>query len=165
MKILAIETSCDDTSLAIFENDKLLALDTKSQIKIHEVTWWVVPEVAAREHANSIFEVLENVLKISNTKLEEIDYIAVTSHPGLIPSLLTWITVARTIWKVLNKPVLELNHIIGHIFSNFLERKIDDIKFPLVCLTVSWWHNDIYFMASMWEMEKIWSSHIGLAWK
>ena len=62
MKILAFETSCDDTSVAIFENDKLLAMDTKSQIKIHNETWWVVPEVAAREHANVVFDVLQNVL-------------------------------------------------------------------------------------------------------
>lgn len=165
MKILAIETSCDDTSLAIFEDDRLLSLDTKSQIKIHLETWGVVPEVAAREHANAIFEVLENVLIASNTKLEQIDYIAVTSHPGLIPSLLTWITVARTIWIVLNKPVLELNHIEWHIFSNFLDRKESDIKFPLVCLTVSWWHNDIYYMSSMWEMEKIWTSNDDAAWE
>lgn len=158
MIILAIETSCDDTSLAIFENDKLLSMDTKSQIKIHNLTGWVVPEVAAREHANVIFEVLENVLSSSNITLEQIDYIAVTSHPWLIPSLLTWITVARTLAKILNKPILELNHIEGHIFSNFLERKQSDIKFPLVCLTVSGWHNDIYFMFSMWEKEKIWSS-------
>lgn len=165
MKILAIETSCDDTSIAIFENNKLLSLDTKSQIKIHLETWWVVPEVAAREHANIIFEVLENVLITSNTKLEEIDYIAVTSHPGLIPSLLTWITVARTLWKILNKKVLELNHIEWHIFSNFLDREESDIKFPLVCLTVSGWHNDIYYMSSIWEMEKIWSSNDDTAWE
>lgn len=165
MKILAIETSCDDTSLAIFENDKLLSLDTKSQIKIHEITGWVVPEVAAREHANAIFEVLENVLKTSKTTLKEIDYIAVTSTPWLIPSLLTWITVARTLAKVLNKPILELNHIQWHIFSNFLDRQENDIKFPLVCLTVSGWHNDIYYMNSMWEMEKIWSSTDDAAWE
>jgi N6-L-threonylcarbamoyladenine synthase len=89
MIILSIETSCDDTSLAIFENDKLLALDTKSQIKIHNLTGGVVPEVAAREHANAIFEVLENVLNLANISLEKIDYIAVTKEPGLIPSLLT----------------------------------------------------------------------------
>lgn len=165
MKILAIETSCDDTSLAIFENNKLLSLCTKSQIKIHWNTWGVVPEVAAREHANVIFEVLENVLTTSNICLNEIDYIAVTVYPWLIPSLLTWITVARTIWKVLNKKVLELNHIEWHIFSNFLDRSELDIKFPLVCLTVSWWHNDIYYMSSMWEIEKIWSSNDDTAWE
>jgi N6-L-threonylcarbamoyladenine synthase len=97
MKILAFETSCDDTSVAIFEDDKLLAMDTASQIKIHNITGGVVPEVAAREHANAIFDVLENTLKKSNIKLEEIDYIAVTKTPGLMPSLLTGLTVARTL--------------------------------------------------------------------
>lgn len=165
MKILAIETSCDDTSLALFENDTLLAMHTKSQIKVHQVTGGVVPEVAAREHANTIFEVLENVLNSSNTNLEEIDYIAVTKEPGLIPSLLTGITVARTLAKILHKPLLELHHIQGHIFSNFLERKLSDISFPLVCLTVSGGHNDIYFMPSLWEMEKIGSSQDDAAWE
>lgn len=165
MKILAIETSCDDTSIAIFENEKLLAMDTKSQIKIHEVTWWVVPEVAAREHANSIFDVMMNVLNISNIKLEEIDYIWVTKEPGLMPSLLTWLTFARTLWKVLKKELLELNHIQGHIFSNFLDRDIKEIQFPLVCLTVSGWHNDIYFMENMWSFEKIWTSNDDAAWE
>jgi len=165
MKILSFETSCDDTSIAIFENDKLLSMDTKSQIKIHNLTGWVVPEIAAREHANVIFEVLDNVLNISKTSLKEIQYIAVASHPWLIPSLLTWITVARTLAKILNIPILELNHIEGHIFSNFLERQENDINFPLVCLTVSWWHNDIYFMQNMWNLEKIWSSNDDAAWE
>ena len=73
MKILAFETSCDDTSVAIFENEKLLAMATKSQIKIHNETWWVVPEVAAREHANSIFDVLQNVLTQTWLDLKDID--------------------------------------------------------------------------------------------
>ncbi len=158
MKILAIETSCDDTSVALFENDILLTMDTKSQIKIHQITGWVVPEIAAREHANAIFEVIDSVLIESKVTLENIDYMAVTAFPGLIPSLLTGITVARTLAKVLKKPLLELNHIQGHIFSNFLERKESDIHFPLVCLTVSWGHNDIYFMNSLWGMQKIWTS-------
>lgn len=165
MKILAIETSCDDTSLAIFENDTLLALDTKSQIKIHAPTGWVVPEIAAREHANAIFEVCEKVFNQAKVSMGEIDYIAVTSHPGLIPSLLTGITFARTLSKILQKPLLELNHIQGHIFSNFLERKKEEISFPLVCLTVSWWHNDIYYMPSLWDMQKIGSSEDDAAWE
>lgn len=156
MYILAFETSCDDTSVAIFENNKLLAMDTKSQIKIHNQTWWVVPEVAAREHANSIFTVLENVLSETNLKLTDIDYIAVTISPGLMPSLLTWITVAKTLSKVLKKPLLEINHIEAHIFSNFLEREENEIKFPLVCLTVSGWHNEIYYMEDMWSYQKLW---------
>lgn len=165
MKILAFETSCDDTSIALFEDDKLIFMDTASQIKIHNETWWVVPEVAAREHANVIFEVLENVLDKTNTKLEEIDYIWVTTSPWLLPSLLTWTTVASTISSVLNIPIIPINHIEAHIFSNFLEREEKEIAFPLVCLTVSWGHNDIYLMNSMWDLKKLWSSSDDAGWE
>ncbi len=123
MKILAFETSCDDTSIALFENEKLLAMDTASQISIHNETWWVVPEVAAREHANVIFDVLNNVLKESNLTLEDIDYIWVTTNPWLLPSLLTWTTVAWTISTILNKKIIPINHIEAHIFSNFFRKK------------------------------------------
>jgi len=155
MKILAFETSCDDTSVAIFENDKLVFMDTISQIKIHNITGWVVPEVAAREHANSIFLALENVLKKSKIMLQEIDYIAVTKTPWLLPSLLTWLTVARTLANILQKKLIEINHIEAHIFANFLERKKEDINFPLVCLTVSWGHNEIYYMENMFDMQRL----------
>ena len=155
MKILAFETSCDDTSVAIFENDKLVFMDTISQIKIHNITGWVVPEVAAREHANSIFLALENVLKKSKIMLQEIDYISVTKTPWLLPSLLTWLTVARTLANILQKKLIEINHIEAHIFANFLERKKEDIKFPLVCLTVSWGHNEIYYMENMFDMQRL----------
>ena len=130
-------------------------MHTKSQIKIHNETGGVVPEVASREHANVIFEVLDTVLAQWNTSLEEIDYIAVTTFPGLIPSLLTGITVASTLSHTLNIPVLEIDHIQAHIFSNFLERDESEIQFPLVCLTVSGGHNEIYYMKSMFEKEKI----------
>jgi N6-L-threonylcarbamoyladenine synthase len=158
MKILAFETSCDDTSIAIFEDDKLLFMDTASQIKIHNITGWVVPEVAAREHANAIFWVLEKVLTETGLKLEEIDYIWVTTNPWLLPSLLTGTTVASTISTVLQIPIIPINHIQAHVFSNFLERKESDIKFPLICLTVSWWHNDIYSMKDIWDFEKVGST-------
>lgn len=158
MIILAIETSCDDTSLAIFQDDVLLSMDTKSQIKIHNLTGGVVPEIAAREHANVIFDVLDTVLQKANVNLDQIDAIWVTTHPWLIPSLLTWVTLAKTLWKMLQIPVHEINHIQAHIFANFLERKESEIVFPLVCLTVSWGHNDIYFMENMWHMQKIGTS-------
>ncbi|MFA5917214.1 MAG: tRNA (adenosine(37)-N6)-threonylcarbamoyltransferase complex transferase subunit TsaD [Candidatus Gracilibacteria bacterium] len=206
MKILAFETSCDDTSIALFENDVLVAMDTASQIKIHEQTGGVVPEIAAREHANNIFKVLDNVLKngkdffvipaeagisskekhIENNKvtnnlksniskdisksscelidsgsspegqlLRSINYIAVTMTPGLMPSLLTGITVARTISISLNIPLVEINHIESHIFSNYIERKEKDITYPLVCLTVSGGHNEIYYMKDMFDFNKV----------
>lgn len=158
MKILAFETSCDDTSIAIFEDKNLIAMNTDSQIKIHNQTGGVVPEVAAREHANVIFEVLQKTLDDAGVTLDEIDYIWVTTNPGLLPSLLTGTTVASTISTVKNIPILPINHIEAHIFANFLEREETDIQFPLVCLTVSGGHNDIYSMNSMWELEKLWSS-------
>jgi N6-L-threonylcarbamoyladenine synthase len=158
MKILAFETSCDDTSIAIFENQNLIAMNTDSQIKIHNKTWGVVPEVAAREHANVIFDVLQKTLDDANCKIEDINYIWVTTNPGLLPSLLTGTTVASTISITKNIPIIPINHIQAHIFANFLERNREDITFPAICLTVSGWHNDIYAMKDMWDMEKIWSS-------
>lgn len=145
MIILAFETSCDDTSIALFRDTELLYMETESQIKIHNKTWGVVPEIAAREHANSIFSVLETVLTKANLELSNVDYIAVTVTPGLIPSLLTGITVAKTLWNIYNKKVLEINHIEAHIFANYLERQESDITYPLVCLTVSGGHNEIYY--------------------
>ena len=165
MYILAFETSCDDTSIAIFDNNELIAMDTDSQICIHNITGWVVPEVAAREHANNIFKVLTNVLEKAKLTLDDIDYIWVTTNPGLLPSLLTWTTVAWAISTVLNKKIIPINHIEAHIFSNFLERDENEIKFPLVCLTVSWWHNDIYFMKSMFDIEKLGSTWDDAGWE
>ena len=155
MKILAFETSCDDTSIALFENEVLLAMHTKSQIHIHNETGGVVPEVASREHANVIFEVLDEVLKAGKTTLQEINYLAVTTHPWLVPSLLTGMTVASTLSQTLKIPIIAINHIEAHIFSNFLERSESEIEFPLVCLTVSGGHNEIYYMQDMFTREKL----------
>ena len=155
MKILAFETSCDDTSIALFENEVLISMHTKSQIKIHNKTWGVVPEIASREHANVIFEVLDNVLSEGNVTLNDINYIAVTTYPWLVPSLLTGITVASTLSQTLDIPIIPIDHIQAHIFSNFLEREEWEISFPLVCLTVSGGHNEIYHMPDMWTREKL----------
>ncbi len=155
MKILAFETSCDDTSIALFDDDRLVFMSTASQIKIHNKTGGVVPEIASREHANAIFWVLDKVLQESKTKLKELDYIAVTTYPGLIPSLLTGITVASTLSQTLKIPIIPIDHIQAHIFSNFLERKEEEIQFPLVCLTVSGGHNEVYYMSDMWTREKL----------
>jgi len=165
MKILAFETSCDDTSIAVFDDNTLVSMRTASQIEIHNKTWWVVPEIASREHANVIFDVLRDVLTDSEMILEDIDYIAVTTHPGLIPSLLTGITVASTISHTLKIPILPIDHIQAHIFSNFLERDESEIVFPAVCLTVSWGHNEIYYMKSIFEKEKLWQTQDDAAWE
>lgn len=155
MKILAFETSCDDTSIALFEDNALLSLSTLSQLKVHEATGWVVPEVAAREHANNIFQAIDNAFSTVDFSLHDIDYIAVSTKPGLLPSLLTGVSVASTFSILLEKPIIEVHHIEAHVFANFLERKEEEIVFPLVCLTVSGGHTDIYYMKDMWSFEKV----------
>lgn len=155
MKILAFETSCDDTSVALFEDENLLFMSTLSQIKVHEITAWVVPEVAAREHANNVFIALKEVLDTAWFSLKQIDYIAVTTNPWLIPSLLTGVSVASTLSQILSCPIIPIHHIEAHIFSNFLEREESEIIFPAVCLTVSGGHTDIYFLSDMWSREKV----------
>lgn len=165
MYILAFETSCDDTSIAIFDDYRLIAMDTKSQIKEHLETCWVVPEVAARLHSNNIFLALEKVLNDSKLELTDIDYIACTSNPWLLPSLYVWLTVSKTISSVLNIPFIEINHIEAHIFANLLERDLSEIKFPSICLTVSGWHNELYFWKDLFSLELIWQTQDDSAWE
>ena len=158
MYILAFETSCDDTSIAIFEDNKLIAMDTKSQIKEHLETCWVVPEVAARLHSNNIFLALEKVLSDSGLQLEDINYIACTEEPWLLPSLYVGLTVAKTISSLLNIPFIPINHIKAHIFANLLEREVSDLNFPAICLTVSGWHNELYLWKDLFSLELIWQT-------
>lgn len=165
MYILAFETSCDDTSIAIFEDSRLITMDTKSQIREHLGTCWVVPEVAARLHSNNIFLVLEKVLNDSWINLNQIDYIACTEEPGLLPSLYVGLTVAKTLSGLLNKPLIFINHIQAHIFANLLERWLEELIFPSVCLTVSGWHNELYYWKSLFELELIWETQDDSAWE
>ncbi len=136
MYILAFETSCDDTSVAIMRDDICIALSTRTQLE-HSVTGGVVPEVAARSHANAIFPCIEDALKQADITLKDIDMIACTEKPGLLPSLLTGMTVASTLALSLDIPILWIDHIESHIFANYLEHSEADIVFPAVVLTVS----------------------------
>jgi N6-L-threonylcarbamoyladenine synthase len=154
MYILAFETSCDDTSVAIMCDDECIALSTRTQLE-HDVTGGVVPEVAARSHANAIFPCIEDVLSEAHIALHDIDSIACTQKPGLLPSLLTGMTVAKTLSLSLDKPLIWVDHIEGHIFANYLGRREEDIIFPAVVLTVSWGHTEIYLWKSMFELEII----------
>ncbi len=94
---LAFETSCDDTSIAVMRDHRVLSLVTRSQIKEHEETQGVVPEVAARLHANVVFEVLAEALEIAQITLTDLSFVSVTVEPGLVPSLLVGKTVAKTL--------------------------------------------------------------------
>jgi N6-L-threonylcarbamoyladenine synthase len=157
MYILAFETSCDDTSVALMRDTELVFMSTRTQLE-HDVTWGVVPEVAARSHANAIFPCIQDVLREWWITLENIDLIACTEKPWLLPSLLTGMTVAKTLSLSLKKPLLWIDHIESHIFANYLGRSEEDITFPAVVLTVSGWHTEIYFWKSMFDLEMIWQT-------
>lgn len=147
MLILGIETSCDDTSLAVVEDgSRVLALSTASQVMIHNRTGGVVPEIAAREHINSILPVLEHVLKEAAVSFDQIDQIAVTRGPGLVSSLLIGDLVASTLAMVSGKKIIPVHHIQGHIYGNWLERDHRDFHFPIMVLTVSGAHNELILM-------------------
>ncbi len=159
MKTLAIETSCDDTSVwiinfdwQIFTVDSLLAY---SQIQDHQKYWGVVPEIASRLHSEKIIEVIKN---IGLEKIKDVDFISVTIHPGLPGSLVVGKAVASLLSSYFVKPLIHVNHIYGHVFSILLERNMTDIQFPLVVLTASGGHNDIYIVTDneWWMMNNEW---------
>lgn len=158
MYILAFETSCDDTSVAVMRDDQCVALSTRTQLE-HDVTGGVVPEVAARSHANAIFPCIDDALMEAGITLDQIDLIACTDRPGLAPSLLTGLVVADTLAISMGKPILRIDHIESHIFANFLERSESDILFPAVVLTVSGGHTELYYWKSMFELEIIGQTH------
>jgi len=119
MYILAFETSCDDTSVAVMHNTNCIAVSTRTQLE-HDETGWVVPEVAARSHANAIFPCIEDALHYAHISLSDIDVIACTKEPGLMPSLLTGMTVAQTLSLSLKNHwfgLIILRHIFLRIFS------------------------------------------------
>ena len=158
MYILAFETSCDDTSVAVMQDDVCVALSTRTQLE-HDATGGVVPEVAARSHANAIFPCIDDVLLEAGITLNQIDLIACTDHPGLAPSLLTGLVVADTLALSTGKPILKIDHIESHIFANFLERTESDIIFPAVVLTVSGGHTELYLWKSIFDLEMIGQTH------
>lgn len=153
MKILAIETSCDDTTAAIVENgQKVLANTISSQIDIHNITGGVVPEVAAREHLLNMLPVLEQCLKDANCAWDDIDAIAVTQGPGLISSLIIGTETASVIAHVKNKPLIPVHHIVGHMYSSWLDLD-EEPQFPILLLTVSGGHNELVMMRGHGDFE------------
>ena len=152
MLVLGIETSCDETATAIIktqgEKITLLSNIVSSQIKLHAKWGGVVPNLAAREHLKNILPVIKEALEKAKKKSTEIDLIAVTNGPGLIPALLIGTTTAKTLSYLWQKPLLGIHHIEGHIYANFLDLKNsqEEIKFPALCLVVSGGHTQLVFM-------------------
>ncbi len=140
--ILAIESSCDETSAAVVVNGRdVLSNIIASQIDTHKKFGGVVPEVASRMHIEVINSVVSEALKVANKTLDDIDAIAVTYGPGLVGALLIGLQYAKGLAYSLKKPLIGVNHIEGHISANFIEHK--DLKPPFVCLVVSGGHTFI----------------------
>lgn len=140
--LLAIESSCDDTGVAVVQREgediRVLASLVTSQTDIHEKTGGVIPEIAAREHVQAIGPMITSVMKASGIVVEDIDAIAVTAYPGLMPSLAVGVQAAKTLAYAWNKPIVPVHHIEGHIYSALLEKQ--DNQFPAIVLIVSGGH-------------------------
>lgn len=146
MKLLSIETSCDETSVAIVEDGrKVLSNVIASQIAKHALTGGVVPEVAAREHISAMMPVLKQALAEAGVSWEEIDGIAVTKEPGLVGSLVVGRMTAAALAFALDKPLFEVNHVHGHMLSSWLGEG-EAPQFPILILTVSGGHNELVLM-------------------
>lgn len=151
-KILAIETSCDETSVAISADNEVLANVVSSQIEIHKKWGGVVPNLAAREHIKNIIPVLEEAQEKAEVSLREIDVFAVTAGPGLIPALLVGVNIAKTLAYFYQKPLMGIHHIEGHIYANFIENKPE---FPVLALVVSGGHTQLVLIRDHLEYEII----------
>lgn len=142
--ILAIESSCDETSMAIIKNGTdNIATTILTQMDTHAAFGGVVPEIASRMHSENITMVLEDVLTKANMKVEDMDAIAVTYAPGLLGSLLVGIEAAKTLALVYNKPLIKVNHLAGHIYANNLVKKME---YPLLALVISGGHTELVLM-------------------
>ncbi len=146
VKILALESSCDETAAAIIEDgNKILSNIISSQIEIHKAFGGVVPEIASRRHLEIVNEVIEQALQDADVEWDELSAVAVTYGPGLVGSLLVGVSAAKALAYSLNIPLIALNHIESHIYANFLVHL--DISFPLVCLVVSGGHTDLVYFS------------------
>ena len=154
--ILAIETSCDDTSVAISRNNTILSNLTAGQ-KIHELYGGVVPELASRDHQKNVIPVLDQALDNANIKLNQLDAVAFTNGPGLSGSLLVGASVAKSIALSLNKPLIAVNHMEGHILAHFIKKTANQQlpTFPFLCLTVSGGHTQIVKLNNHFNFEII----------
>lgn len=142
MLVLGIESSCDDTAAAVLEDGtKILSSVISDQNTIHSIYGGVVPELAGRCHIETIDRVIIQSLELSGVSLEEIDLFAVTIGPGLVTSLLVGINTAKALAYALQKPIVGVNHLEGHLLAIFLQ---EPVKFPFVALTVSGGHTDLY---------------------
>ncbi len=152
--ILGIESSCDDTAASVVYNGKILANEVANQA-VHEAYGGVVPELASRAHQQNIVPVVDAAIKKANIKKSAISAVAFTNGPGLLGSLLVGSSFAKSFAMALNIPIIEVNHMHGHILAHFIqdETKKAVPKFPFLCLTVSGGHTQIVKVKDYFKME------------
>lgn len=151
MIVLGVETSCDETSVAIVEDGKKVISNVVfTQIDIHKLYGGVVPEIASRSHVEKITYVFDEALRSANMAPSDIDLVCVTSHPGLIGSLLVGINAAKAFAMANDIKYIEVNHITGHIYANYIE---SDFVFPVLALVVSGGHTELVLMKEHYDFE------------
>lgn len=150
--VLGIETSCDETSVAVVKNGReVLSNVIESQIKIHESYGGVVPEIASRCHIECINGVAKEALKQANVTLNDIDVISCTYGPGLVGALLVGVSYAKGLSYATGKPLVGANHIQGHIAANYICHK--DLEPPFLCLVISGGHTHLIHIKNYTEFE------------
>jgi N6-L-threonylcarbamoyladenine synthase len=146
MKILGIETSCDETAIGVVEDGRhLLSSIVASQVELHATYGGVVPELASREHVGAIIPVLDEALATAGCAMEEIDAVAATFGPGLAGALLVGWNFAKALAYAHGKPLVPVNHLEGHIYAAWLDRE-EQAEFPALVLIVSGGHSDVVLM-------------------
>ncbi len=154
MKILGIETSCDETAVAVVEDGtRILSNVIASQVEIHSRYGGIVPEVASRQHLLAMNPTLDKALEEAKATLRDVDAIAVTSGPGLAGSLVVGVNLAKSLALACNLPLVPVNHLEGHIYANWLGEDLPE--FPLLCLIVSGGHTDLFLMTDHGRYEQL----------
>ena len=151
---LGIESSCDETSVAVIKNGReILSNVIDSQIKIHEQYGGVVPEIASRNHIQAISRVTKKALEIANITFQDIDVITPTYGPGLVGALLVGVSYAKALSFAINKPLVGVNHIAGHIAANYITHK--ELQPPFVCLLISGGNTQLVLVKDYTEFEML----------
>ncbi len=144
MITLAVETSCDETALALYDSEKGAIGDViLSQAKVHSPFGGVVPELSAREHTRNLLPLLDLLMKRTGFDLTKIDFVSFTLTPGLILSLVVGVSFAKAVAYLYRKPLVPVHHLEGHIYSVFLEK---EVEYPFLALIVSGGHTDLYLV-------------------
>ena len=150
--ILAIESSCDETSIAIIKDDELLANVVATQISMHQQFGGVMPELASRLHCENVLYVLDEAVRKANIKLEDIDAFAFTRGPGLVGALHIGMQVAKTLAMLYDKPLIPVHHLAAHIYAN---EYVKPLKFPLLSIVVSGGNTEFVYMKESLDFEII----------